>query len=114
MTVLVGESGAVNGGHDSRTALHSSTSICEALETDCVAGHVGFEPANPSASYLIGFGAPEPHHPPWSSRKIQQMNWRTVEKCPYGTDAINALETDCVAGHIGLELPNPREFIPLK
>ncbi len=25
-----------------------------------------------------------------------------------------ALETDCVAGHIGLELPNPREFIPLK
>jgi hypothetical protein len=43
-----------NGGHDSRTALHSSTSICEALETDCVAGHIGFEPANPSASYLIG------------------------------------------------------------
>ena len=23
-------------------------------ETDCVAGHMGFEPANPSASYLIG------------------------------------------------------------
>ena len=22
---------------------------------DCLAGHVGFEPANPSASYLIGF-----------------------------------------------------------
>jgi hypothetical protein len=31
-----------------------------------------------------------------------------------GTDAINASETDCLAGHIGLELPNPREFIPLK
>jgi 3-hydroxyisobutyrate dehydrogenase-like beta-hydroxyacid dehydrogenase len=26
-----------------------------AMETDCVAGHLGFEPANPSASYLIGF-----------------------------------------------------------
>ena len=25
-----------------------------------------------------------------------------------GTDAINASETDCLAGHIGLELPNPR------
>jgi hypothetical protein len=25
-----------------------------ASETDCLAGHVGFEPANPSASYLIG------------------------------------------------------------
>ena len=25
----------------------------DALETDCVAGHIGFEPANPSASYLI-------------------------------------------------------------
>jgi hypothetical protein len=23
-------------------------------ETDCVAGHIGFELANPSASYLIG------------------------------------------------------------
>jgi hypothetical protein len=22
---------------------------------DCVAGHVGFEPPNPSASYLLGF-----------------------------------------------------------
>jgi hypothetical protein len=44
-----------NGGHDGRTALHLSTSICEALETDCVAGQVGFEPANPSASHLIGF-----------------------------------------------------------
>ena len=29
--------------------------LVEQLETDCVAGHVGFEPANPSASYLIGF-----------------------------------------------------------
>ena len=29
---------------------------CVALaETDCVAGHVGFEPANPSASHLVGF-----------------------------------------------------------
>jgi hypothetical protein len=27
----------------------------DALETDWLAGHVGFEPANPSASYLIGF-----------------------------------------------------------
>jgi hypothetical protein len=26
-----------------------------ALETDCLAGHIGFEPANPPASYLIGF-----------------------------------------------------------
>jgi hypothetical protein len=25
-----------------------------ALETDCVAGHIGLEPANPSARYLIG------------------------------------------------------------
>jgi hypothetical protein len=25
-----------------------------------------------------------------------------------GTDAINASETDCLAGHIGFELPNPR------
>jgi hypothetical protein len=24
------------------------------LETDWLAGHIGFEPANPSASYLIG------------------------------------------------------------
>jgi hypothetical protein len=24
------------------------------VETDCLAGHIGFEPANPSASYLIG------------------------------------------------------------
>jgi hypothetical protein len=24
------------------------------FETDCMAGHIGFEPANPSASYLIG------------------------------------------------------------
>ena len=24
-------------------------------ETDCVAGHIGLEPANPGASYLIGF-----------------------------------------------------------
>jgi hypothetical protein len=24
------------------------------VETDCLAGHVGLEPANPSASYLIG------------------------------------------------------------
>jgi hypothetical protein len=23
-------------------------------ETDCVAGHIGLEPANPSANYLIG------------------------------------------------------------
>ena len=30
-----------------------ATFICDALETDCVAGHIGFEPANPSASYLI-------------------------------------------------------------
>ena len=28
--------------------------ICDALETDWLAGHVGLEPANPSASYLIG------------------------------------------------------------
>ena len=29
---------------------------CLALvETVCLAGHVGFEPANPSASHLIGF-----------------------------------------------------------
>ena len=42
-----------NGGHDSRTALHSSTSICEALETDCVAEHMRLEPRNPCASYLI-------------------------------------------------------------
>ena len=26
-----------------------------AQRPDCLAGHVGFEPANPSASYLIGF-----------------------------------------------------------
>jgi hypothetical protein len=26
-----------------------------ARETDCVPGHIGFEPANPPASYLIGF-----------------------------------------------------------
>ena len=26
-----------------------------ALETDCLAGHIGLEPANPSAGYLIGF-----------------------------------------------------------
>jgi hypothetical protein len=26
----------------------------ERAETHCVAGHVGFEPANPSASYLTG------------------------------------------------------------
>jgi hypothetical protein len=25
------------------------------LETNCLAGHIGFEPANPSARYLIGF-----------------------------------------------------------
>jgi hypothetical protein len=25
------------------------------LETDCLPGHIGLEPANPSASYLIGF-----------------------------------------------------------
>jgi hypothetical protein len=24
-------------------------------ETDCVAGHIGFEPPNPAAGYLIGF-----------------------------------------------------------
>jgi hypothetical protein len=29
-------------------------------ENDCVAGHLGFEPANPSASYLIGI--------PWQLR----------------------------------------------
>ena len=29
---------------------------CVALaETDCVAGHIGFEPPNPVAGYLIGF-----------------------------------------------------------
>ena len=32
-----------------------ATFICEALETDWLAGHVGFEPGNPSASHLIGF-----------------------------------------------------------
>jgi hypothetical protein len=25
------------------------------LETDWLVGHIGFEPANPPASYLIGF-----------------------------------------------------------
>jgi hypothetical protein len=25
------------------------------LKTNCLAGHIGLEPANPSASYLIGF-----------------------------------------------------------
>jgi hypothetical protein len=29
----------------------------EASETDCVAGHVGFEPANPSGHYLIGIAS---------------------------------------------------------
>ena len=24
-------------------------------ETDCLAGHIGFEPPNPAAGYLIGF-----------------------------------------------------------
>ena len=28
--------------------------ICDGLKTDWLAGHIGFEPANPSASYLIG------------------------------------------------------------
>jgi hypothetical protein len=31
------------------------TDAINASETDCLAGHVGFEPANPSASYLIGY-----------------------------------------------------------
>jgi hypothetical protein len=31
-----------------------------------------------------------------------------------GTDAINASETDCLAGHVGLELPNPRERYPFE
>ena len=30
------------------------TDAINASVTDCVAGHIGFEPANPSASYLIG------------------------------------------------------------
>ena len=25
------------------------------METHCVAGHIGFEPPNPAAGYLIGF-----------------------------------------------------------
>ena len=25
------------------------------METHCVAGYIGFEPANPAAGYLIGF-----------------------------------------------------------
>jgi IS30 family transposase len=29
--------------------------IYEALETDWLAGHIGFEPPNPAAGYLIGF-----------------------------------------------------------
>jgi hypothetical protein len=31
-----------------------ATVLCDAMETDWLAGHIGFEPANPSASYLIG------------------------------------------------------------
>ena len=30
-------------------------SLFDARRPDCVAGHIGLEPANPSASYLIGF-----------------------------------------------------------
>ncbi len=37
----------------------------------------------------------------------------TVEKSPYGTDAIHASETDCLAGHVGFELPNPRASYPI-
>ena len=40
---------------DTMTTEQKITAPSDALETDCVAGHVGFEPANPSASYLIGF-----------------------------------------------------------
>jgi hypothetical protein len=31
------------------------TPIQYELETDWLVGHIGFEPANPPASYLIGF-----------------------------------------------------------
>jgi hypothetical protein len=30
------------------------TDAINASETDCLAGQIGFEPANPSATYLIG------------------------------------------------------------
>ena len=41
-----------NSGGDAHAPIHGPLKY--ALETDCLAGHIGFEPANPSASYLIG------------------------------------------------------------
>jgi hypothetical protein len=43
-----------NKAHDLEHGFHTPASlranfICDALETDCLAGHVGFEPANPWA-----------------------------------------------------------------
>jgi hypothetical protein len=37
--------------------VEESLAVCDAAiaESDCVAGHIGLEPGNPSASYLIGF-----------------------------------------------------------
>ena len=33
-----------------------ATVLCDAMETDgWLAGHIGFEPPNPAAGYLIGF-----------------------------------------------------------
>ena len=36
-----------------RGRIDRRTAILQLTETDCVAGHVRFEPRNPSASYLI-------------------------------------------------------------
>ena len=47
--------------------------------------------------------------PSWAGFRLWLAGRRPDLVCwSDGTDAINASETDCVAGHIGLELPNPR------